>query len=242
MSGALKILIVLPTFNEAENLPLIAQRLLDLPVRDVQLLIIDDNSPDGTGAIADALAAKFPDRVQVLHRERKLGLGTAYVAGFTRALEQGFDAAIEMDSDFSHPVEALPKMIGLVAAGTADVAVGSRYVPGGRVDEDWSVWRKFLSWWGSVYSRAILGLTVHDTTAGFKCFHRRVLERLPLGSIVSNGYAFQVEMAYLCQQSGFRAVEVPIVFLDRTRGESKMSMNVALEASWRVWQIKWRRY
>ncbi len=238
----MKVLIVLPTYNEAENLPLIVQRLLDLPVRDIHLLIIDDNSPDGTGEIADSLAAKLPDRIQVMHRERKLGLGTAYVAGFKLALEQGFDAAVEMDSDFSHPIEELPKMIGLVATGKADIAVGSRYVPGGKVDENWSSWRKFLSWWGSVYSRAILGLKVHDTTAGFKCFHCRVLRRLPLSDIVSNGYAFQVEMAYLCEQYGFKAVEVPIVFLDRTRGKSKMSMNVALEASWRVWQIKWRQY
>lgn len=234
----MKTTVVMPTYNEASNLAQMVGRILALPAGNLCVLVVDDNSPDGTGRIADGLAARNPGRVSVMHRAGKLGLGTAYVQGFKRALEEGADRMIQMDVDFSHNPDYLPVMLD--RARDYDVVVGSRYVQGGRVDDRWSVWRKALSWWGSVYSRAVLGLKVHDTTAGFKCFRREVLESLNLDGVLSNGYAFQIEMAYLCERKGYRICEVPIVFLDRTQGKSKMSVKIALEASLRVWQIRWR--
>ncbi|MBI3976744.1 MAG: polyprenol monophosphomannose synthase [Chloroflexi bacterium] len=234
----MKATVVLPTYDEAGNLPPIVRAILALPIEGIGILVVDDNSPDGTGQIAEELARAFPGAVSVLHRPGKLGLGTAYVQGFARALADGADLVFEMDADFSHPVDALPRMVERIP--TCDVVVGSRYVSGGRVDDRWSPMRKWLSRWGSIYSRAILGLRVHDTTAGFKCFRRQAIEQLDLRSIMSNGYAFQVEMAYLCQRVGLRVEEIPIVFADRTQGRSKMSARVALEAAGRVWQIKWR--
>ena len=237
----MQLTVVLPTYNEAQNLPVLVETLLSLAITDCRLrvLVVDDNSPDGTGEIADRLAATSGGRVHVLHRPGKLGLGPAYVAGFRWALDQGADLIVEMDADFSHNPKYLPAMVAAIAE--ADVVVGSRYVPGGMVDPTWPIWRRFISWWGSAYARAILGLRVHDATAGFKLFRRHVLERLPLEQTRSNGYAFQIEIAYLCERLGFRVVEIPIVFDDRTVGTSKMSPAIAIEASWRVWQIK-RRY
>ncbi len=218
-----------------------AETLLGLCIPDctLQVLVVDDNSPDGTGAIADQLAAEQPERVSVVHRPQKQGLGPAYVEGFAKALALGSDLIVEMDADFSHNPKYMPAMVAAIA--NADVVVGSRYIKGGAVDPTWPIWRKFISWWGSAYSRAILGLRVHDTTAGFKMFRRTVLEALPLASTRSNGYAFQIEIAYLCERHGFRVREIPIVFDDRKIGRSKMSPAIAIEASWRVWQIK-RRY
>jgi len=234
-----RVMIVMPTYNEAENLPLMVSELFSLGIEGLELLIIDDNSPDGTGDLAEALARERPGKIQVIHRQGKLGLGTAYVTGFRHALSVGADYVFEMDADFSHKPSYIPEM--LEAARDSDVVVGSRYIPGGGVDANWSPWRRFLSWWGnSIYARLILGLQVHDSTAGFKCFRRSALESLDLDRISSQGYAFQVEVAYACQRNGLRVKEIPIIFPDRIRGKSKMSANIGLEAAWRVWEIKWR--
>ena len=228
----------MPTYNEAENLPKMVETLLSLGVDNLDVLVVDDNSPDGTGDIAEELARKYPKRVDVVHRQGKMGLGTAYITGFRHALKNGASFIFEMDADFSHPPEIIPTILGKMV--NYDVVVGSRYVAGGRVDSRWSLFRKFLSWGGNVYSRMVTGLRVQDTTAGFKCFRRSALEGLDLGKVRSDGYAFQVEMAYACQKKGYRVAEVPISFNDRTLGRSKMSLHIILEAMWRVWQIKWR--
>jgi len=231
--------VVMPTYNEAANLPTIVERIFALNLPGLTLLIVDDNSPDGTGQIAERLAETYAPRLHILRRPGKQGLGTAYVAGFNWALEHGADAVVQMDADLSHSPVYLATMLEKI--GDYDVVVGSRYVPGGRVDDNWPVWRRFLSWWGSrVYAPAILGLHVHDSTAGFKCLRRRVLAEIGLPAVRSNGYIFQVEIAYLCQKHGFRVLEIPIYFEDRTLGKSKMSVKVNAEAAWRVWQMKWR--
>ena len=230
-----KTVVVLPTYNEAENLPRMAEALLALDP-PVSILVVDDNSPDGTGRIADELAARRPDRVSVLHRAAKSGLGDAYLAGFRAALDSGAERIFEMDADFSHPVEAIPEMLRL--AESNDVVVGSRYVAGGRLDARWSALRRFVSWGGNVYARFITGLRVHDTTAGFKCFTREALERIPLHEVRSQGYNFQIEMAMRCQRAGLRVVELPIYFRERDAGVSKMTPSIALEALWRIWQLR----
>jgi len=230
-----KTVIVLPTYNEAENLPKMVAALLALEP-PVAVLVVDDSSPDGTGSIADGLAARHPKRVSVLHRTSKTGLGDAYLAGFRRALADGAERIFEMDADFSHPVEAVPKMLEL--AETNDVVVGSRYVSGGRLDERWSPLRRFVSWGGNVYARLITGLRVHDTTAGFKCFRREALERIRLDEVRSQGYNFQIEMALRCQKAGLRVAELPIYFRERDAGVSKMTPQIALEALWRLWQLR----
>ncbi len=230
---------VVPTYNEAENLAALVGELLGLGVPGLRILVVDDASPDGTGQIADGLATGYPGVVEVMHRGGKQGLGTAYVAGFQHALRAGADFVVQMDADFSHSPAYLPTF--LEAAKRYDVVIGSRYVPGGSTDERWSFWRYLLSWWANqCYSRVILGLQVRDATAGFKCFRREVLETIDLGSVGSSGYIFQVEMAYLCQRLGFRVLEVPIHFEDRRIGRSKMTVPVKLEAAWRVWQIRAR--
>jgi len=231
--------VVIPTYNEANNLPAITAELLALGIPDFHLLIVDDNSPDGTGQVADELATRYPEQVEVIHRAGKLGLGTAYLAGFRRALATGTDFIIQMDADFSHSPSYIPQF--LKAINQYDVVVGSRYVPGGRLDERWGLGRYLLSWWAnSVYARVILNLRVRDATAGFKCWRRHVLEAIDLSSIRSNGYVFQVEMAYVTEKLGFRVLEIPIYFEDRRIGQSKMTIPVKLEAAWRVWEIKWR--
>jgi dolichol-phosphate mannosyltransferase len=218
-------IIVIPTYNERENLPGLLQRLEALGL-GVHALVVDDNSPDGTGQVAEELATKRP-WLQVLHRPGKAGLGTAYVAGFKLALKQGYEAIGEMDADLSHDPAYLPAM--LRALESADLVLGSRYVPGGGV-RNWGLLRQLISRGGSLYSRLVLGVGVRDLTGGFKLFRRPVLENLGLDSVHSNGYSFQIEMTYRALRRGFRVVEVPIIFEDRRVGKSKLSRRVVLEA------------
>jgi dolichol-phosphate mannosyltransferase len=234
-----RIMVVIPTYNEADNLPTMVGELLALDLPGLQILVVDDNSPDGTGKIAEELAKRYPGRIHVIHRSGKLGLGTAYVTGFAYALEHGADLVIQMDADFSHSPSYIPKLVE--AAKDFDVVVGSRYVSGGSLDERWSWWRYFLSWWAnSVYTRLILGVKVKDATAGFKCWRRATLEGIGLERVRSNGYVFQVEMAYLTEKLGYRFLELPIYFEDRRIGRSKMTAPVKIEAALRTWQIRWR--
>jgi dolichol-phosphate mannosyltransferase len=222
--------LVLPTYNEAENLePLVEAARAKLPP-SAQVLIVDDNSPDGTGGIADRLAARH-ENVEVLHRPRKEGLGPAYVAGFRRALTGGAGFVLEMDSDFSHDPAYLPRL--LEAAKRADVVLGSRYVDGGGVS-DWGALRRAISRGGSAYARLVLGVRVRDLTGGFKCFRREVLEAIDLEAITTRGYAFQVELTYRAIRSGFEVVEVPIAFRERRVGKSKMDASIMAEAMWRL--------
>jgi len=228
--------VVLPTYNEAENLPSMVAALLALaPAVDV--LVVDDNSPDGTGELADGLVKAHPDRVDVLHRTQKSGLGDAYRAGFRRALAGGAERVFEMDADFSHPVAAVPAMLAL--AERYDVVVGSRYVRGGSLDRRWSPLRRLVSRGGNVYARLVTGLAVRDATAGFKCFRREALERVGLDAVRSQGYNFQIEMALRCQRAGLRVVELPIHFRERDAGVSKMTPGIAVEALWRLWQLRY---
>jgi dolichol-phosphate mannosyltransferase len=222
--------LVLPTYNEAENLePLVEAALAKLPP-SAQVLIVDDNSPDGTGEIADRLAARHGN-VDVLHRPRKEGLGPAYVAGFRRALAGDAGLILEMDCDFSHDPAYLPRL--LEAAKRADVVLGSRYVAGGGVS-DWGALRRAISRGGSVYARLVLGIGVRDLTGGFKCFRREVLEAVDLDAVTSRGYAFQVELTYRAIRSGFQVVEVPVLFRERRVGKSKMDGSIVAEAFWRL--------
>jgi dolichol-phosphate mannosyltransferase len=222
--------LVLPTYNEAENIaPIVAAALEKLPAA-ARVLIVDDNSPDGSGEIADRLAAER-EQVDVLHRPRKEGLGPAYIAGFRRALAAGAGLVLEMDADFSHEPAYLPRL--LAAAERADLAIGSRYVPGGGVG-DWGALRRAISRGGSAYARLVLGVDVRDLTGGFKCFRREVLEAIDLDSVRSRGYAFQVELTYRAIRLGFSVAEVPIVFRERREGTSKMDRSIVLEAIWRV--------
>lgn len=233
----MKTIVVLPTYNEVQNLTPMVQQLLALPLSDLNILIIDDNSQDGTGPIADQLQTDCPNQVFVMHRPGKMGLGTAYITGFQWALEHGANCIIQMDSDFSHSPNYLPDFISKI--DQYDVVVGSRYVPGGKLDPRWSGWRFFLSKWAnSVWVQLILGTQVRDATAGFKCWSRRALERIQLNTVRSNGYVFQVEMAYLSEKLGLSVLEYPIYFEDRRIGKSKMTVPVKLEAAWRVFQIR----
>jgi len=234
-----KVMIVLPTYNEAENLPKIVGQLLALDLPGLEILVVDDNSPDGTGQIADELSARHSERIHVLHRPGKGGLGTAYVVGFKYALAQGAERIVQMDADFSHSPSYVPTLVKNTEE--YDVVVGSRYVQGGKLDERWGAGRYFLSWWAnSVYVRLILGLKVRDATAGFKCWRRKALEGIDLDRVRSNGYVFQVEMAYISERLGYRVHEIPIYFEDRQIGHSKMAMPVKLEAAWRVWALRGR--
>ncbi|HXR31344.1 MAG TPA: polyprenol monophosphomannose synthase [Solirubrobacterales bacterium] len=229
--------VVLPTYEEATNIErLVTEVRTKLPA-DAQILIVDDDSPDGTGRIAARLAEE-QKAVHVLHRRAKEGLGPAYIAGFREALGAGAGLIVEMDADFSHEPAYLPRL--LEAVGRADLAIGSRYAPGGAVG-DWGPLRRAVSRGGSTYARLVLGLGVHDLTGGFKCFRREVLEAIDLGAVRSRGYAFQVEMTYRAIQLGFDVVEVPIVFRDREAGSSKMSRSIMLEAIWRVPLLRWGR-
>jgi dolichol-phosphate mannosyltransferase len=223
----------LPTYNERENLERMLRALAD---KGVSVLVIDDNSPDGTGELADRLAAEL-DHVQVLHRERKEGLGPAYLAGFRHALADGAELVLEMDADFSHDPNDVPRLIA--AARDADVVLGSRYVDGGSI-ADWGRIRRFVSSGGSLYARILLGVGVFDLTGGFKCFRREVLETLDLDAIASRGYAFQIETTYRALRAGFRVVEVPISFADREHGGSKMSRSIVAEAIWKVPALRLR--
>jgi dolichol-phosphate mannosyltransferase len=220
--------VCLPTYNERENLEPMLRALGD---KGVRVLVIDDSSPDGTGELADRLAAEL-DHVGVLHREHKAGLGPAYLAGFRRALAEGAELVLEMDCDFSHDPDDVPRLVAAVQEG-ADVALGSRYVNGGSV-RNWGPLRRFVSAGGSFYARVLLGTNVRDLTGGFKCYRRRVLETIDLDSIHSKGYAFQIETTYRALRAGFRVVEIPITFVDREIGGSKMSKAIVVEAVWKV--------
>src|SRR6266545_731391 len=230
-------LVVIPTYNEAGNVPSLVPQVLAQDPR-LEVLVIDDNSPDGTGRIADALAAREP-RVHVLHRERKEGLGKAYLAGFAWALARGYPLVLEMDADFSHNPAYLPQM--LAKAREADLVLGSRNVKGGGT-LNWGLGRKVLSRGGSFYARTILGLHVRDLTGGFKCFHREVLEAIDLPTVECSGYAFQIELTYRAAKKGFSIAEIPIVFEDRRVGRSKMSRRIVLEAVAKVWSIRRSRF
>jgi dolichol-phosphate mannosyltransferase len=225
-------LIVVPTYNERENLPSLTQRLLSLPV-PVDLLVVDDNSPDGTGKIADELAAKFPN-IHVLHRSEKNGLGRAYIAGFKWALEQGYEFIFEMDGDFSHNPDDIPRFIE--AAQNADLVLGSRYINGIRII-NWPLRRLMLSKSAANYVAIITGMPFTDPTGGYKCFRRRALEAINLDEIRSNGYSFQIEMTHKVWRQGMKVVEVPIIFTDRFVGQSKMTGNIVREALLMVWRL-----
>ena len=232
--------LILPTYNEAENIePFVRAVLPHLASAGVEhtILVVDDNSPDGTGAIADRLAEELAP-VRVLHRPQKQGLGRAYLAGFGVALAEGADLILEMDSDFSHDPADVPRL--LAATGAADLVLGSRYVPGGGV-EDWGIVRRMLSRGGSAYARLVLGVPVRDLTGGFKCFHRRVLETIDLDGVHADGYGFQIELTYRAVQAGFTVAEVPITFRERRVGRSKMTARIALEAVWKVPALRLRR-
>lgn len=231
----MKITFVIPTYNEAENLPRLLSNLFNLPQERLNVLVIDDNSRDGTGQIADELCAKYPGRLSVIHRAGKLGLGSAYINGFRHLLQGESEAIGQMDADFSHEPAKVVELVN--ALKDCSVAIGSRYVPGGSVDKDWPYWRKWLSGFGNFYARSILSLPIADTTGGFRLFRREALAAMPLDRIKSNGYVFQVEMAYVAHRLGFKFKEVPIYFAERRFGESKMSFRIQVEAALRVWAL-----
>jgi dolichol-phosphate mannosyltransferase len=226
--------VVIPTYNEAPNLPNLVPQVLAQDGR-LEVLVVDDASPDGTGQIADRLARESP-RVHVLHREGKLGLGTAYLAGFRWALERGYDYVFEMDADFSHDPAHLPEF--LKAAANADLVLGSRYLGGKVTVVNWPIGRLMLSYWANVYARWVTGLRIWDLTGGFKCFRSRVLQAIDLSQVRSNGYAFQIEMSVRAWRKGFKLAEVPIVFVDRTEGQSKMNRKIVREAIWMVPRLR----
>jgi dolichol-phosphate mannosyltransferase len=228
-----KALVVVPTYNECENLPQIVPMILAQDPR-IELLIVDDGSPDGTGQIADEFAAADP-RVHVLHRPLKQGLGRAYLAGFAWALERDYTHLFEMDADFSHDPKNLPRF--LAAAADADLVVGSRYASGVNVI-NWPMSRLLLSWFANKYARWVTGLRLTDATGGFKCFRREVLAAIPLDRVRSNGYAFQIEMSFRAWKKGFRIMELPIIFTDRMEGRSKMNGRIVREAIWMVWWLR----
>ena len=228
-------LVIVPTYNERDNIARIIEQVLARDDR-LDVLVVDDGSPDGTGAIVDDIKARNP-RVDVIHRSGKQGLGTAYIAGFKWALAREYAFVFEMDADFSHDPAHLPQF--LEAVESADVVIGSRYRNGRVTVVNWPVGRLLLSFAANVYARVITGLQLFDSTAGFKCFRRRVLETVDLDAVRSSGYAFQIEMNFRAWKKGFRIVEIPIVFVDRTEGESKMSKKIVREAVWMVWRLRW---
>jgi dolichol-phosphate mannosyltransferase len=238
MSGGVtpvNLTVIIPTYNEVENLPAMVSALFALPLVDLKILVVDDNSPDGTGQLADKLSDDFTGRMKVMHRPGKLGLGQAYIRGFHQALDDGAEAIAQMDADFSHPPDKLFDL--LAALDSCEVAIGSRYVAGGCVDKRWPFWRKGLSAFGNYYARIILGMSIRDVTGGFRIWRRQALLDMPLERIQSNGYAFQVETAYVAHRLGYTFREVPIYFADRQWGQSKMSFCIQKEAALRVWQM-----
>ncbi|HEU5186329.1 MAG TPA: polyprenol monophosphomannose synthase [Gemmatimonadaceae bacterium] len=228
-------LVVIPTYNEKDNIARLIDQVLARDER-LDVLVVDDGSPDGTGAIVDEIKASNP-RVDIIHRDRKLGLGTAYLAGFKWALARHYAFVFEMDADFSHDPAHLPQF--LEALSGADLVIGSRYRNGRVTVVNWPVGRLLLSYAANIYARVVTGLQLFDSTAGFKCFRREVLEALDLDAVRSSGYAFQIEMNFRAWKKGFRLVEIPIVFVDRTEGESKMSKRIVREAVWMVWRLRW---
>ena len=233
----MQLTVIIPTYNEAENLPKLVSALFALPLTDLNLLVVDDNSPDGTGALADKLADQHPGHISVIHRAGKLGLRTAYLEGFRKALADGAAAVGQMDADFSHDPSRLPAM--LAALENADFVLGSRYVEGGSVDQRWPLWRKALSRFANFYARTILDFPLKEPTAGFRMWRRETLLGMPLERIQANGYVFLVEMAYMAYCLGYRFELVSIHFADRRWGKSKMSFKIQAEAALRVWQVKW---
>jgi dolichol-phosphate mannosyltransferase len=228
-------LVIVPTYNECENIARIIETVLSQDPR-LEVLVVDDGSPDGTSGIVEAIMADNP-RVHILKRPKKLGLGTAYLAGFRWGLEQRYDVLFEMDADFSHDPGHLPDF--LRAVNDVDLVLGSRYRAGKVTVVNWPISRLLLSYFANVYARAVTGLPVWDATGGFKCFRREVLESIDFNKVRSNGYAFQIEMSYRAWKRGFRIVEIPIVFVDRTEGQSKMSKAIVREAIWMVWRLRW---
>ncbi|MEV0253843.1 polyprenol monophosphomannose synthase [Streptomyces sp. NPDC050732] len=238
-----KVVVVVPTYDERENLPLLVGLLRELELPNLHVLVVDDNSPDGTGDIADGIAAESAGTVTVLHRAEKDGLGRAYVAGMTRALADGADVVVQMDADLSHPAQALPLMVRTLLAGGDDLAVvlGSRYVAGGALATEWAWHRKALSAWANFYVNAVLRLGVKDATAGFKAWRATALAAIDLPSVRSNGYSFQVETNYRAIRRGLRIVEVPITFEERANGESKLSLRVQAESAITPWKLRFGR-
>jgi dolichol-phosphate mannosyltransferase len=228
-------LVIVPTYNERFNIARLIPAVLGQDP-SLEVLVVDDGSPDGTGGIVDAILATN-SRVHILHRAGKLGLGTAYIAGFRWALERKYDLVFEMDADFSHEPERLPEFLEKIRE--ADVVLGSRYQDGRVNVVNWPMSRLFLSYAANIYARAVTGLPIFDATGGFKCFRRNVLESIDLSSVKSNGYAFQIEMSFRAWKRGFRLVEIPIIFFDRTEGVSKMSKKIVREAVWMVWRLRW---
>jgi dolichol-phosphate mannosyltransferase len=231
-----KISVVIPTYNEAENLPKLVSVLFSLPL-DLNVLVVDDDSPDGTGKIADDLAKQYQGRISVLHRAGKLGLRSAYIEGFRKAFELGAAAVVQMDADFSHDPLVLTEMARRIES--SDVVIGSRYITGGSLDERWPLWRKGLSAFGNFYARSILGFPLHDVTTGYRMWRREALSAMPLDRIRSSGYIFLVEMAYVAFLMEYDITEVPIHFADRRWGKSKMSLKIQLEAAMRIWDVRW---
>ncbi|MCE9645213.1 MAG: polyprenol monophosphomannose synthase [Chloroflexi bacterium] len=232
----MRIAVVTPTYNEAENLPKLISALFSLPL-ELNVLVVDDSSPDGTGHIADELALQFPGRLEVLHRPGKMGLRSAYLNGFQKVLNGGAQAVVQMDADFSHDPSALVEMAKMLESH--DAVLGSRYVKGGSVDAGWPVWRKGLSAFGNYYARTILGLPLHDVTTGYRMWRRETIQKMPLERIQSTGYVFLVEMVYLAHCLDFKIGESPIYFADRRSGKSKMSLKIQIEAAVRIWQVVW---
>jgi dolichol-phosphate mannosyltransferase len=228
-------LVIVPTYNEKENITRMIEAVLKQDP-SIDMLIVDDGSPDGTGELVDAIAGANP-RVHAIHRAAKLGLGTAYVAGFKWALARDYQFIFEMDADFSHNPDKIPEFLNAIQ--TADLVIGSRYQNGQVNVVNWPIGRLFLSYSANIYARRVTGLPIFDSTAGFKCFRRRVLESIDLDDIKSNGYAFQIETHFRAWKKGFRILEIPIVFVDRTEGSSKMSKKIVREAVWMVWRLRW---
>ena len=233
-----KVCVVIPTYNEAENLPDIVTKLISLELPSLQIIIVDDASPDGTGDIADSIAEAHRDQIQVLHRPKKRGIGPAYVAGFLAALRINPDIIVQMDADLSHPPDAIPSMLN--EFGCADVVIGSRYVVGGVIDAAWGWRRRVLSGCGNAYARAVAGVLVRDASSGFKAFRREIIESLPLESLQCRGFGFQVEVAMACQSMDLNVAEIPIDFTDRQKGVSKISWSIVLEALWRLPMVRIR--
>jgi dolichol-phosphate mannosyltransferase len=231
-------IVIIPTYNEKENIRAIIAAVLALEEHQFDVLIVDDNSPDGTGAIVDEIIAEQPERVHILKRAGKQGLGTAYIAGFKWALERDYEYITEMDADFSHPVDKLPELQRTCASGDADVAVGSRYISGVNV-VNWPMGRMLMSYYASAYVRLVTGMKVRDATAGFVCYRREVLQSIDLDAIEFKGYAFQIEMKFTAHRMGFTIKEVPIVFVNRVLGTSKMNSSIFFEALWGVIKLRW---
>lgn len=229
-------LVIIPTYNEAQNITFVLDRVMSLP-HAWHALVVDDGSPDGTADLVDEAAERHTGRIHSIRRPGKMGLGSAYLTGFRYALEEGFDLIAEMDADLSHDPDDLSALAAPIARGEADLVIGSRYIQGVRVI-NWPLSRLILSYGAGIYTRVITRLPVQDVTAGFKCYHRRVLDSIDLGRVRSNGYSFQIEMKYRAWREGYRLMEVPIIFTERTEGESKMSGAIVREAAWKVWSLR----